>query len=126
MPIIVLLVLAVAGFFLWQRANELFCLSVRDGETLLVRGRLPVGLQQGLSDVVRRAGIRSGTIRGVRASSHARLVTRGIDERTTQQLRNVFGLSSVQKLRAAALPSSRNLGQILGWAWLAWLLLPRR
>jgi hypothetical protein len=113
----------VVGLVVSSRMNELFCISVRDGRILVMRGRVPTVLLQNIADIVRRAALRGGTIRAERSDAHARLVTRGIDEGTTQQLRNVFGQHPLQKYRA--LPearSTRNIGQILGVAWLAWVL----
>jgi hypothetical protein len=117
------LAILVALLFI-ARAGELFALSVRDGETLVVRGSLRPSLRQSLGEVVRSAGIRRATIRAVRAEGHARLVVTGqVDAGTVQRLRNVFGTHPMHRYRAA--PSEvhkRNLGQWLGIAWLAWLL----
>jgi hypothetical protein len=116
--------LAIA-YVVWQRVNEIFAVSVRDGRVLVVRGRIPSAVLHSITDVVRRANVRRGTVRAVAGQHHARLVTSGIDEGTTQRLRNVFGVHPVQKLRGAKLPDTRNLGQLLGIAWLAWLFVPR-
>lgn len=105
-----------------MRVNEIFFVSVRDGRCLIVRGRVPGALLDGMSDVVRRSRVARGSIRAVRSEGHARLAVRGMDEGTAQRLRNVFGTHPIQKLRAAQATSNRNLGQLLGLAWLAWLL----
>ena len=97
--------------------------SVRDGRCLVVRGRIPDALLKKISDVVLRSRVARGSIRAVRGAGHARLVIGGMDEGTSQRLRNVFGTHPVQKLRAARVASNRNLGQLLGFAWLAWLLV---
>jgi hypothetical protein len=115
---LVLLVIVLVA----ARANEIFFVSVRQGRCLVVRGRIPGVLLDGLSDVVARSRVKQGSIKAVRGQGHARLVIRGMDEGTSQRLRNVFGTHPVQKLRAASLPGKRNLGQLLGFAWLAWLL----
>ncbi|NOY92532.1 MAG: DUF3634 family protein [Deltaproteobacteria bacterium] len=128
MPLVILLggLLALLFFFVVvPRMNELFLISVREGKLLIVRGRVPVRVRQDLADVVRRAGVRRASIRAVRESGHARLSTSGIDEGTTQRLRNAFGTHPVQRLQSAPLLRKRNLGQILGFAWLAWLLSGR-
>lgn len=107
-------------------ANELFCLSIRDGEGLVVRGALPRSLRDELTDVV---GRRDALIRGVREGRSARLDIRGVDDPTAQRLRNVFGISRYRDLKAlgAVQPGKRNIGQRLGWTWLAWWLAqPRR
>lgn len=104
-------------------ANEVFCLSVRDGEVLLLRGRIPRGLRAELTDVVRRSRLRRATIRVVRENAAARLVVSGTDESVAQRLRNVFGARSWNDLKLAPRDAGRrNLGQRLGWAWLAWHL----
>lgn len=129
MPWATLLVLVLGGLVFWfalERAGELFCVSMRDGRLLVVRGAVPPSLLHDLGDVLKRAGVRSATVRAVRSSGHARLVARGVDDRVLQRLRNTLGVHPIHKLRAAPLPSSRNLGQLLGIVWLAWLLTGRR
>lgn len=113
----------VVGYFVVQRVSEIFCISVRDGRCLVVRGRIGGNLLEGLADVVARAKVANGSIRAVKGEHHARLVFSGIDEGTAQRLRNVFGHHPVQKLRSAPIVKNRNLGQLLGVAWLAWLLV---
>jgi hypothetical protein len=49
-----------------------------------------------------------------------------MSEATEQRLRNVFGIHPVQKLRAAPPIRAKNLGQVLGIAWLAWMFLGSR
>lgn len=120
--IVVLIGLAV-GWLVMDRLGELFCISVRDGRCLVVRGRIGGNLLEGIADVVARAKVQRGTVRAVKGEHNARLVVRGIDEGTAQRLRNVFGTHPVQKLRQAPLVKNRNLGQLLGFAWLAWLLV---
>ncbi len=104
------------------RATEVFFLSVRRGRTLQVRGRIPAALLHELSDVIARSGAARGSVRAVRQGGAARLKVRGLDEYTAQRLRNVFGTRSGSELKLAGPPAGRNLGQRLGWAWLAWLL----
>ena len=93
--------LAVVGVvalivYLWsQRGNELFCLSVRAGRVLIVRGRVAAGrcwIDSG--EVVGGVpAVAGATIRAVRGDHGARLLcSGGIDERRAQRLRNVFGL----------------------------------
>ncbi len=120
---IALVLALVVGYFVLDRLGEIFCVSVRDGKCLVVRGRISGNLLEGLADVVARAGVKRGTVRAVKGEHHARLVFRGIDEGTGQRLRNVFGSHPVQKLRQAPIATKRNLGQVLGVAWLAWLLV---
>jgi len=115
-------------FALWMlaRGNELFYVSARDGRLLLVRGRIPPSLLTGFGEILDRAGVRRAEIRAVKEGGGLRLVARGVDERTEQMLRNAFGVHPLQRLRTAPFAGHRNLGQVLGFAWLAWWLLGSR
>lgn len=80
-------------FYVAWRANELFRIAVRDGRVELVRGRPPPGF---LDDVRRIAAhAREGTVRGVKRDGKPALVTTGLDEATTQRLRNTFATYAV-------------------------------
>lgn len=114
---------ALVAWWIYERSIELFCISVRDGRCLVVRGRIAGNLLDGIADVAARQRVRRATIRAVKGEHHARLVARGVDDGTLQRLRNVFGTHPVQKLRTAPVATKRNLGQLLGVTWLAWLLL---
>ena len=110
-------------FFVW-RAAEIFRVSVRDGRVLVIRGRVPPALLRAIREIVRsEPAITHGTIRAVRGEHGARLTASGaIDEGRLQRLRNAFALFPTSKLRAAASVARPTLGQVLGIAWLAWLL----
>lgn len=125
MLVLVMIVIIVVGSVLAPRMNELFALSIRDGRVLVIRGGVPAGLLAAISDVVRDARVRRGTLRAVRGPDHARLIVSGADEGTAQRLRNVFGIHPIHELRAAPAAANRNIGQLVGWAWLSWLLLSR-
>ncbi len=118
----VLLAIGAVVWFLAERANELFAISVRDGRAMVVRGRVPPALLEDLAMVVGEAKVARGSIRALRAAEHARLAMRGIDDGPAQRLRNIFGIHPLRQLSAAPLAADRNLGQILGIAWLAWFL----
>ena len=125
MPVLLLLVVIavlVGVFVVVPRLNELFLVSVRGGKLLVVRGRVPPSLLHDIEDVVRRAGVDGATIRAVKTPEGARLVTSGVDEGVAQRLRNAFQLQPMAQLRRAPLMDDRNLGQVLGFVWLAWLL----
>jgi hypothetical protein len=111
------------GIWLWFRTQELFCVSVRGGRALVVRGRIPGGLLGDFRDALRRAKVRDVTLRGVKTERGGRLVVTGaVDPGTVQQLRNIFGTYTVARLRTAPPIERPTLGQVLGIAWLAWLL----
>lgn len=116
-------VVFVALVLLWaSRGTEIFCLSVRGGRVLLVRGRAPAALVAQIRDVVAKPPVSRATIRAVRAESGARLVVTGdVDEGRAQRLRNLFGLYPAAKLRSAPAVTQRTFGQLVGIAWLAWL-----
>ena len=121
-----LILVLIVGALLAQRLNELFVLSICHGRVLVVRGRIPPALLEALADVAQSGGIEQATVRAVRGPWHARLVIRGVDDGTAQRLRNVFGIHPIHELRAAPQMSDWNLGQFLGWTWLAWFLLAAR
>lgn len=137
MPALILVAFVVVVLVLSARANEMFRLSVRDGRVLVVRGRIPVGLLSDIRDVVGKPSVSMGgdprypparpvahaTIRAVKESNAARLIVSGaVDAGRAQRLRNVFGLYPIASLRAAPPIAQPTLGQVLGIAWLAWLL----
>ena len=112
---------AVSAFWWLSRAGELFFLSVRDGSVLLVRGRIPPSLLNDFGDAVRH--VRRGSIRGVRQMNGGQVFAGGdIDEFVEQRLRNILRTFPVSRLRSAPGPANPTLGQVLGIAWLAWLL----
>ena len=116
-------VVVAAIYFLWRSA-EIFCVSVRDGRALVIRGRVPPPLLRAIREIVAaQPEVTHGTIRAVRGEHGGRLTARGgIDEGRLQRLRNAFGLYPVSKLRAAPPIARPSLGQVLGIAWLAWML----
>lgn len=121
-----ILYVALAGglmLLVWwlTRAGELFLVSVRDGKILVVRGRAPSGFVREARDVVR--GVRRATICATKEEDRARLHFSGdLGEAREQRLRNLFALYPASKLRQAPAIARPTLGQILGVAWLAWLL----
>lgn len=124
---IVIGAVVIAALVFFGRANEVFAVSVRNGRVLLVRGSIPPALLDAFEDVVQRARVRHAMIRAVRGDTHARLVVSGTDEGVTQRLRNTFGTHHWSTLRSphAPRPSARNVGQLLGVAWLAWMFTRR-
>ena len=121
---IVLVVVAIAvGVWMLGRASELFYVSVRDGKLLVVRGRVPVGLLQAFREAVNEPVVRRGAIKAWRGDGGGQLGCSGdIDEGREQRMRNAFMLYPASKLRQAPAVQQPNLGQVLGFVWLAWLL----
>jgi len=110
--------------FVAMRSGEIFCASVRDGRALVIRGRVPPALLRAIREIIAsQPAVARATIKAVRGEHGARLTARGaIDEGRIQRLRNAFGLFPTAKLRAAAPIARPSLGQVLGIAWLAWML----
>jgi len=126
-PLVLLLTVVGVGAFILIRMQEIFCISVRGGRMLVVRGNVPTPLLQDLGDVLDRAGVVNATVRAVKTSGHAQIRTSGVDEGTAQRCRNVFGTHPIHLMRSLPIhEGTRNLGQRLGLEWLAWLLISRR
>jgi hypothetical protein len=121
-----LAVAVVLGLWWFTRTRTIFLVSVRGGRALVVSGRVPPGLLADIRAVVANPPVRSATIKAVAGEANARLVLSGFDEGRAQRLRNVFGVRPIARLRAVPTIAKPTLGQILGIAWLAWLLEPRR
>jgi hypothetical protein len=129
--IILVVVIAAIAVVAISRANELFFVSVRDGRCLVVRGSVPPSVWSELRLVVRMSGARRGSIRAFKEGGSPRVVVQGLGEGTAQRLRNAFGARGFHRATAsgaaaAAGGGGQNLGQLLGVAWLAWLLTRRR
>lgn len=121
-PLPLLAVAAVIALWWFTRVGELFCISVRDGKVLVVRGRVPAGMLHEIAAMMARPKVRRGTIRALRTEHGGRLTFSGqIDEGRQQRMRNVFALYPVSQLRKAPAIQRPSLGQLAGIAWLAWL-----
>jgi hypothetical protein len=113
----------VVGLWWFTRSSELFCVSVRAGKVLVVRGRVPGSLLADIQSAVRRPQVGRATIRAIKGEHGAYLSFSGqLDEGREQRLRNIFALYPASQLRSAPLIKQPSLGQLLGIAWLAWLL----
>jgi Protein of unknown function (DUF3634) len=111
---------AVLALWWFTRQSELFCLSVREGKTVVVRGRITTALRTDIADVMRSREIRRAIIKGYRGEHGGSLGFSGeIDEGTQQRLRNIFALYPASSLRNAPAIAKPTLGQLLGIAWLA-------
>jgi hypothetical protein len=115
-------VAVVVGLWWLTRTRELFCISVREGKTLLVRGRVPGGLLGEIADAMKQPPVRRATIRALRTEVGGQLRFSGsVDAGRQQRVRNIFALYPASQLRAAPVIQQPTLGQLLGIAWLAWL-----
>lgn len=123
MPLLAVAAVAALIWFIGTRLNELFCLSVRQGQVLVVRGRVPAGLLNDLKDAMK--SVPRATVRAHKTPEGARLSCSGVDDFLEQRLRNIFNLYPQSRLAAAEPLNRRNVGQLLGVAWLAWLFTSR-
>lgn len=121
-----LFVVVALAAVLWLagRGNELFVLSIRDGELLVLRGRVPQGLLGDFRPIVR--GVHRGQLVARREGDGARLQGRGLDATRMQRLRNLIGLRSAAQLLGAVPLRDPSIGQRLGIAGLAWWCERRR
>ena len=122
MPWLLVAVVGAAALLGWLSLREdLFCLSVRGGRVLVVRGRVPPRFVADVRDLVGRSRARDVTIRARPTDHGGRLVFAGdLDEGTRQRLRNVFGLIPAAQLRSAPAIQRPTLGPRVGIGWLAW------
>ncbi len=120
MIFVLLLVGAAVWWFLSSRT--LFKLSIRNGEVLVVNGRVPVRFLQDVRDVVHDENLNSGSIAAVARDHGAGLSFWGIPEGPQQRMRNSFRLYPVAEVRHAPPIARPSIGQMLGIAWLAWLI----
>lgn len=118
-----LLLLGGAALLWWMVSGRtLFKLSIRDGELLVVSGRVPVRFLQDVRAVVEDERLTRGSISAVAREHGAGLEFWGIPEGPQQRLRNAFRLYPVADIRHAPPIPKPSLGQLLGITWLAWLL----
>jgi hypothetical protein len=121
-PLSLIAVCAVLALWWFTRTGELFCISVRHGKVLVVRGRVPAGLLQDIAKMMTSPTVKRATIRGLKTEHGGRIVFSGqIDEGRQQRIRNVFGLYPAAKLQKAPAIARPTIGQLAGIAWLAWL-----
>ena len=121
--IILLVLLAVSGFVLslgWP--GECLCLSLRGGKHLVIRGNPRGDAIDMLLDTARRSGAEDCTIVVKRQGDRLRIDGTGLSDGQLQRLRNVLGTIQPSQFDRQAAVGSRNLGQRLGWQWLAWKL----
>ncbi|MEW5742567.1 MAG: DUF3634 family protein [Myxococcota bacterium] len=108
-------------WYVHRRSQELFVLSIRDGEARLVRGRIPGLLQSDLTEAATQMRVKRCTVTALKDSPRARLEVSGMSDFEAQRLRNVFQLYPLSALRAAPAPVKGTWLRLLGFAWLVWL-----
>lgn len=117
----VVVLLVLAGAFLYFRSQELFRIEVRDGKQTVTRGHVPTGLLSDFGAAVR--GVRRGGIVARKAQGGARLsVSGGIDEGVAQRLRNIFGTYPIARLRAPHIDKRQTVSDVFTVAWIASIL----
>lgn len=118
--VVLVVVVVLAGTALW-RSLTLFYVSIRDGEVLLVHGRIPIPLLAELRETARREWIIRATVKAVKDGGEARIVCEGLVPAAAQRVRNLCGPFPIGKLRHARPIERPTLGQRLGIEWLAWM-----
>jgi hypothetical protein len=99
---LVLLLLAIPLVVALMRANELFCLKLRDGGLHVARGRIPPALLGDLADILRDPEVREGTLRGVVEDRIVRIYADAeLSDAQRQRIRNVVSAWPVAKVRNA-------------------------
>ena len=115
-------VIIVVAVWWFTRMSELFYISVREGKTLVVRGRVPVSMLQEFKEAVANPRVKRGSIRAVKTETGGQLVCSGdIGDGREQRMRNTFMLYPTSQLRHAPAIQQPTLGQRSGIAWLAWM-----
>lgn len=106
MPLAVILLLLLVTIPLvvgLLRANELFCLRLRDGKLRRVRGRIPQGLLNDLADVLRDPPLDRAVLRGVVEDRRVRIYADGaLTDAQQQRIRNVVAQWPVVRVRNAS------------------------
>ncbi|MBI5535901.1 MAG: DUF3634 family protein [Deltaproteobacteria bacterium] len=98
LAVVVILVLVLAS----RNVNLLFRLSIRAGEVVRLRGRVPKRLVRDIQDVVKLRPVPKAELRVVVRDKRPFVEASGdIDEHELQRLRNVVGLWETAKIRAA-------------------------
>ncbi len=122
MIIILVVVLGAAGLWWFLSQRQLFQLSIRDGEILVVKGRVPIRFLQDVRAVVADERIVSGSVTAIARDHGAGLEFTGIAEGPQQRMRNAFRLYPAADIRHAPPIQKPTLGQMLGIGWLAWIM----
>lgn len=100
--ILIVLLILTGVLWLWgmKRAATLFTLHIREGRIARSSGRIPARLLSEIADIVDRAGVTRGRIRGVVRDGKAVLLFEGeMSPGTQQQMRNVMGQFSAAEIR---------------------------
>jgi hypothetical protein len=109
--------LLLVGYLFWLRAQELFCIQIKDGKQTVTRGYVPTGLLNDFGSAVR--GVKIGEVKAHKAENGARLSFSGdVDAGVAQRLRNIFGLYPVARLRAPHIDKRKTVSDVFNVAWL--------
>jgi hypothetical protein len=102
---LVLLLVLIPLVLSLLRANELFCLKLRDGRLHIARGRIPQALLDDLADVLRDPPVTRGTLRGVIEDRRVQVRTDAeLTDAQRQRIRNVVAAWPIARVRNAPRP----------------------
>ena len=100
-----LLGVAIAGWLLLRRANQLCVLAVEGGRCELESGRAPAALVDQIDDIAQRARLEHATFRVVVESGLPRLLAADdVPDSVVQQVRNCVGQYQVAQFRSGRKP----------------------
>jgi hypothetical protein len=100
------------------RAHERFCVSVRRGRALVVRGSVPAAALATLSAALGDA--EEALIVGLEREEEIRLEVRGATEAQTRTIVAILGVLTPTEVARAARIGRRRWWQIVGFVELAW------
>ena len=120
MQILVVVGIGIAAYLWYVRSQELFNIRVQQGKQTVVRGFAPAGLLGNFADALKN--VHSGTVRAHKTANGARLSFSGIDERTAQRLRNIFGLYPMAQLTAPRVDGRQAVSDAFTLSWLLSLI----
>lgn len=119
-----LLVLLVVVFTLLtalSRAHELYCVSVRDGRSLVVKGGLPASTQNELDRIFAGSESTDVVVRAFEREGEIRIEVVGATDSEVRRLEGLLGGLGSEDL-PPVLPRDRTWVKTLGFVWLSrWL-----
>lgn len=102
-----------------SRAHELYCVSVRGGRSLVVRGSLPASTQKEVDQVFAGSPSDQVLIRAFDREGVVQLTVTGASDDETRRLERLLEGLGPDEL-PPPLPWQKSWWRFLGFVWLAW------
>lgn len=115
----ILLVLVLTLLTALSRAHELYCVSVRGGRSLIVRGSLPASTQDEIDKLFASSASDEVVIRAFDREGEVHLNVSGATDTEVRWLERLLGGLGPDDL-PPPLPWQRTWWRFLGFVWLAW------